>query len=62
MNDFYRSFQIKKILEKIKQFQVDFNYNLVTKQISFDNVKIDKNSDENIDNFINILIHKKKEF
>ena len=54
VNDFYRSFQIKKnFRKKIKQFQVDFNYNLNTKQISFDNVKIDKKSNENIDNFIN---------
>ena len=54
VDDFYKSFQIKKDLrKKIKQFQIDFNYNLSTKQISFDNVKIDNNSNEGIEIFIN---------
>ena len=54
IDDFYKSFQIKKNLrKKIKKFQIDFNYNFNTKQISFDNVKIDNNSNESIENFIN---------
>ncbi len=54
VNDFFRSFQIKKDFRKeIKQFQIDFNYNFNSKQISFDNVKIDNNSDEKLDDFIN---------
>ena len=54
IDDFYKSFQIKKDLrKKIKQFQIDFNYNFNTKQISFDNVKIDNNSNESLETFIN---------
>ena len=54
VDDFYKSFQIKKDLrKKIKQFQIDFNYNFNTKQISFDNVKIDNNSNESLETFIN---------
>ena len=54
VDDFYKSFQIKKNLrKKIKKFQIYFNYNFNTKQISFDNVKIDNNSNESLETFIN---------
>ena len=41
IDDFYSSFQVKKINRKIvNQIKLDFNYNLDNKKISFDNVRI----------------------
>ena len=41
IEDFYRSFQVKKInRKKIDQIKLDFKYNFDTKKISFDNVRI----------------------
>ena len=56
INDFYKSFQInKKYRKDLKQIKINFVYNMNLNEISFDNVKIDGNSDEkiekNIDNF-----------
>ena len=54
IDDFYSSYQIKKNhRKKIQEIQFDFVYNFVQKTISFDNVKIDNISDEDIDEFIN---------
>jgi len=42
IEDFYRSFQVKKInRKKIDQIKLDFKYNFDNKKISFDNVRID---------------------
>ena len=54
VDDFYSSYQIKKKhRKKIQEIQLDFVYNFVQKTISFDNIKIDNMSNENIDEFIN---------
>ena len=45
INNFYRTFQIRKDLRKnIKQIKIDFVYNYNQKEISFDNAKIDNKS------------------
>jgi len=54
IDDFYSSYQIKKKhRKKIQEIQLDFVYNFVHKTFSFDNIKIDNTSNENIDVFIN---------
>ena len=54
IDDFYKSFQIKKIYRKdIKEFQLDFIYNLSNNKIQFDNILIDKSSNAKADQFIN---------
>ena len=54
IDDFYSSYQIKKNhRKKIKEIKLDFVYNFLQKSISFDNIKIDNNSNENIDEIIN---------
>ena len=53
LDDFYSSFQIqKKNRKKIKKIEFDFNYNITEKKINFDNVKVDKVSDINLEKFI----------
>ena len=53
IDDFYKSFQIKKNDRKsINQLELDFVYNFNKNKIMFDNVKIDKKSNEKIDQFI----------
>jgi len=50
---FYKSFQIKKIHRKnINQIELDFIYNFSKNKFRFDNVKVDNNSNEKIDEFI----------
>ena len=54
INKFYSSFQIKKINRKlIKEVEVDFVYNFNKNKFNFDNIKINKKSNENVDEFIN---------
>ena len=54
IDDFYKSFQVKKIFRKdIKEFQLDFIYNLNNNKVQFDNILIDRQSDTKIDKFIN---------
>ena len=54
IDDFYKSFQIKKVYRKdIKEFQLDFIYNLNNNKIQFDNILIDKESNAKTDKFIN---------
>mgnify|MGYP001161649792 FL=1 len=54
INSFYRSFQVnKKDRKDIKQIEMDFVYDLTSKNISFDNVKIDNSSNKNLEKFIN---------
>ena len=53
INDFYKSFQISKNnRKKLKKIQIDFLYNFNQNRMSFDNVKIDNISYENIDKYI----------
>ena len=53
IDDFYTSFQIKKTdRKKINQIELDYNYNFDTKQISFDNVKINDAPNLKIQKFI----------
>ena len=53
INNFYRTFQIRKDLRKnIKQIQIDFVYNYNQKEISFDNAKIDNKSNDKIQEFL----------
>ena len=53
INNFYKSFQIKKNhRKKIDQIEFDFIYNFSKGKYRFDNVKIDKNSNEKVDEFI----------
>ena len=64
IDDFFSSFQIKKINRKeIKQIEFDFVYNINNKKINFDNPRIDKNSDLNVEKFIqNFNLENKKFF
>ena len=60
LENFYRSFQIKKGDRKmVKKIDLDFNYNLDNKKISFDNVKIDNSSNLEIQKFIENFNSKK---
>ena len=53
IDDFYKSFQIKKkARKKINQIQLDFNYNFDKRKITFDNVKIDNSPNLKIQKFI----------
>tara|TARA_Y100000389_G_C17419966_1_gene496115 strand:- start:12 stop:1502 length:1491 start_codon:yes stop_codon:yes gene_type:complete len=53
INDFYKSFQIKKNARKeIDQIQLDFNYNFDKRKITFDNVKINDKPNLKIQKFI----------
>ena len=53
-SEFYSFFQIKKnYRKKIEMIDFDFIYNFNLREVSFDNVKIDKKSYENLDRFIN---------
>ncbi len=53
INNFYRTFQIRKDLRKnIKQIKIDFVYNYNQKKISFDNAVIDNKSDIKIQEFL----------
>ena len=54
IENFYKSYQVKKKnRKKVEQIDVDFVYNFSSKKISFDNVKIDNKSDQNLEKFIN---------
>ena len=53
IDDFYKSFQIKKnARKKIDEIQLDFNYNFDKRKITFDNVKIDNKPNLKIQKFI----------
>ena len=60
INNFYRSFQIQKIHRKdIKEIQIDFVYNLYTKEITFDNVKIDNSQNSDLEKYVDEFNSKK---
>ena len=53
INDFYKSFQIKKNYRKdIKKVELDFVYNFNKNKFKFDNVRVDNNTSEKLDRFI----------
>ncbi len=53
LNKFYQTFQVKKTdRKKIDQIQIDFDYNLINKNVSFDNVKIDNDRNNNLQKFL----------
>ncbi len=54
INNFYRSFQIKKIhRKKINDIELDFVYNFNNKKFKFDNVVVDNVSSPKLNKFIN---------
>ena len=63
INNFYKSFQIKKIYrKKIKQLELDFVYNFNKNKFIFDNVIIDKKSNNKLNNFLNEFNSGEKKF
>ncbi len=54
INNFYKSYQIKKNFRKnLKKIQLDFAYNFDKKTFRFDNVIIDNNTNNKLNKFIN---------
>jgi len=52
-DDFFRHFQISKDLrKKLEKIEFDFNYDIIDKEVSFDNFRIDGKSNEKLDRFI----------
>ena len=52
---FINLFKFKRMIEKkISQLELDFVYNFNKNKVTFDNVKIDKKSNDKIDEFINL--------
>ena len=63
INDFYKSFQVKKNDRKeIKTIEFDFNYDLNKRKITLDNFRIDNKSNEKIEKFISDVNSKEKIF
>ena len=53
INNFYRYFQLQKnYRKKIEKIELDFVYNFNKKKFRFDNVRVDNNSNEKLDKFI----------
>ena len=56
LKKFYQTFQVKKTDRKdIKQIQIDFVYNFMNKNISFDNVRVDNKINNDLQNFLDIF-------
>ncbi len=56
INNFYSSFQIKKINRKnVKQIQLDFVYNLNNRSLRFDNPRINNLQNNDLEEFLNIF-------
>jgi len=54
INNFYKSYQIKKNFRKnVEKIQLDFAYNFDKKTFRFDNVIIDNDANNNLNKFIN---------
>ena len=53
IDSFYKTFQIsKKNRKDIKLIEIDFIYSFTSKEMSFDNVKIDNLSNVNLEKFL----------
>ena len=60
LDNFYSSFQIKKKnRKKIKQIEIDYVYDFSTKNISFDNSRINNSQNIKLDEFLNTFNFKK---
>tara|TARA_B100000780_G_scaffold209345_1_gene149417 strand:+ start:865 stop:2349 length:1485 start_codon:yes stop_codon:yes gene_type:complete len=54
IDEFYKQYQVKKTYrKKIEKIKLDFFFNVNENKIEFDNLKIDGDSNINLDNFIN---------
>ena len=64
ISDFYSSFQVNKNHRKaINQIEFDFVHNFSQNETSFDNIIVDKSTNESIDEFIfNYNLRKGREF
>lgn len=63
IKDFYKSFQIEKIhRNEFKKINLDFVYNFNKNKFRFDNIKIDNNSNEEIEKFITKYNSSEKNF
>ena len=52
-DDFYKSFQINKDFRKnLKKIEFDFNYDFNKNKVYFDNLRLDNETNENLDKFI----------
>lgn len=61
VDDFYTSFQVKKnSRKKIDKIVFDFDYNFNKKKLNFNNIKINKISNSDLDKFINDFNEKDK--
>ena len=62
-DEFYKFFQIKKDLRKnIKKIELDFNYDFNEEKITFDNLRIDNQSNKKIEEIISNFNSKSKKF
>lgn len=63
INNFYKSFQInKKFRKPIKKIVIDFDYNFEENKVRFDNVRVDGNSNENLNKYIDEFNMSQKKF
>tara|TARA_B100000963_G_scaffold194114_1_gene168942 strand:- start:300 stop:1787 length:1488 start_codon:yes stop_codon:yes gene_type:complete len=62
-DEFYKFFQIKKDLRKnIKKIELDFNYDFNEEKITFDNLRIDNESNKKIEEIVSNFNSKSKKF
>ena len=63
IDNFYKSFQIKKIhRKKINKLELDFVYNFNKNKFNFDNVKIDNKSNDKLNEFLDDFNSTEKKF
>ena len=63
IDNFYKSFQIKKIhRKKINKLELDFVYNFNKNKFNFDNVKVDNKSNDKLNEFLDNFNSTEKKF
>jgi len=63
IDNFYKSFQIKKIYrKKINKLELDFVYNFNKNKFTFDNVKVDNKSNDKLNEFLDDFNSNDKKF
>ena len=63
IDNFYKSFQIKKIYrKKINKLELDFVYNFNKNKFNFDNVKVDNKSNDKLNEFLENFNSTEKKF
>ena len=63
IDNFYKSFQIKKIhRKKIDKIELDFVYNFNKNKFNFDNVKVDNKSNDKLNEFLENFNSTEKKF